>query len=92
MNSDDKIEEEEQVDKMEDDVFLRCIEASMLSDITLQGIESISKVYMHLPTTDNKKRIITTDTGEYKAIAEWLLETDGTSLMRVSIASFIPNF
>ncbi len=44
MNSDEKMEEEEQVDKMEDDVFLRCIEASMLSDITLQGIESITKV------------------------------------------------
>jgi DNA-directed RNA polymerase II subunit RPB1 len=44
MNSDEKMEDEEQVDKMEDDVFLRCIEASMLSDITLQGIESITKV------------------------------------------------
>ncbi|XP_015787229.1 DNA-directed RNA polymerase II subunit RPB1 [Tetranychus urticae] len=83
MNSDEKMEDEEQIDKMEDDVFLRCIEASMLSDITLQGIESITKVYMHQPTTDNKKRIILTDTGEYKAIVEWLLETDGTSLMRV---------
>ena len=82
MNSDDK-EEEEQTEKMEDDVFLRYIESSMLSDITLQGIESITKVYMHLPTTDNKKRIIITETGEYKAIAEWMLETDGTSLMRV---------
>lgn len=86
MNSDDKMAEEEDEqspDKMEDDVFLRCIEASMLSDITLQGIDSISKVYMHLPTTDNKKRIIITDTGDYKALAEWILETDGTSLMRV---------
>ncbi|KAI1289307.1 DNA-directed RNA polymerase II subunit RPB1 [Halotydeus destructor] len=83
MNSDDKQDDEEQVDKMEDDVFLRCIESSMLSDITLQGIEQIAKVYMHLPTTDNKKRIMTTDAGEFKAVAEWLLETDGTSLMRV---------
>jgi len=76
-------EEDETADKMEDDMFLRCIEANMLSDMTLQGIESISKVYMHLPQTDSKKRIITTETGEFKAIAEWLLETDGTSLMRV---------
>ncbi|KAG9511162.1 DNA-directed RNA polymerase II subunit RPB1, partial [Fragariocoptes setiger] len=85
MNSEDKSndDEEQALDKMEDDVFLRCIEASMLSDITLQGIESISKVYMHLPTTENKKRIVITDTGEYKALAEWILETDGTSLMRV---------
>ncbi|KAK9505662.1 hypothetical protein O3M35_009660 [Rhynocoris fuscipes] len=86
MNSDDGknlAEEEESVDKMEDDMFLRCIEANMLSDMTLQGIEAISKVYMHLPQTDSKKRIIVTETGEFKAIADWLLETDGTSLMKV---------
>ncbi|XP_073991699.1 RNA polymerase II subunit RpII215 [Rhodnius prolixus] len=86
MNSDDGknlTEEEESVDKMEDDMFLRCIEANMLSDMTLQGIEAISKVYMHLPQTDSKKRIIVTETGEFKAIADWLLETDGTSLMKV---------
>ncbi|XP_033231240.1 DNA-directed RNA polymerase II subunit RPB1 [Belonocnema kinseyi] len=86
MNSDDskfQDTEEESVDKMEDDMFLRCIEANMLSDMTLQGIEAIGKVYMHLPQTDSKKRIIITETGEFKAIAEWLLETDGTSLMKV---------
>jgi hypothetical protein len=38
---------------------------------------------MNLPQTDSKKRIIVTDTGEFKAIAEWLLETDGTSMMKV---------
>lgn len=85
MNSEDKFQEgeEEAVDKMEDDMFLRCIEANMLSDMTLQGIEAISKVYMHLPQTDSKKRITITDTGEFKAIGEWLLETDGTSMMKV---------
>lgn len=35
---------EEQVDKMEDDVFLRYIEANMLTDMTLQGIPQIAKV------------------------------------------------
>ncbi|XP_067669040.1 DNA-directed RNA polymerase II subunit RPB1-like [Haliotis asinina] len=84
MNSDEsKNEEEEIADKMEDDVFLRCIEANLLSDMTLQGIEAIAKVYMHLPTTDDKKRIFITDEGEYKAAAEWILETDGTALMKV---------
>jgi len=32
------------VDKMDDDVFLRCIESNMLTDMTLQGIEQICKV------------------------------------------------
>ena len=40
---------------MEDDLFLRCIEANMLSDMTLQGLEVISKVYMHLPSTDDEE-------------------------------------
>lgn len=74
------------MDKMDDDVFLRCIESNMLTDMTLQGIEAISKVYMHLPQQDNKKRIVITEQGDFKAIAEWLLETDGVSLMRVSIS------
>ena len=51
-------DEDEVVDKMEDDVFLRCIEANMLTDMTLQGIEQIAKVYMHLPREENKKRTV----------------------------------
>ncbi len=38
---------------------------------------------MHLPNTKDKQRMIITEAGEFKAIAEWLLETDGTALMRV---------
>lgn len=71
------------IDKMDDDMFLRFIESNMLSEMTLQGIEAITKVYMHLPNTDSKKRIIITETGEFKSISDWLLETDGTSLMKV---------
>ena len=65
----------------------------MLSDMTLQGLEAIGKVYMHLPSTDDKKRIVITEAREFKvqkkiknpnllfsqALAVWLLETDGTS-------------
>lgn len=51
---------------MDDDVFLRCIEANMLTDMTLQGIETVAKVYMHLPTENNKKRVIINDQGEFK--------------------------
>lgn len=52
---------------MDDDVFLRCIEANMLTDMTLQGIETVGKVYMHLPKSENKKkRIIINPDGEIK--------------------------
>ena len=82
----DKMQEasgEEAADKMEDDVFLKLIEANMLSDMTLQGIESISKVYMCHADRNEKKRIEITDEGEFKAMDEWILETDGTALMKV---------
>ncbi|TKR81910.1 hypothetical protein L596_015707 [Steinernema carpocapsae] len=82
-NSDKGGSDEEQVDKMEDDVFLRCIESNMLSDLTLQGIEAISKVYMHKPQTDDKKKITITSDGSFKSQSEWILETDGTALMKV---------
>ena len=67
-------------------MFLRCIEANMLTDMTLQGIEAISKVYMNLPHEDTKKRVTITDDGEFKHLSEWILETDGVSLMRVSFS------
>ena len=76
-------QDEEQLDKMEDDTFLRCLESNLLSDMALQGIEQISKVYMHWPTQDSKKRIIINSDGEYKALQEWILETDGVNLMKV---------
>lgn len=77
---------------MDDDVFLRCIEANMLTDMTLQGIEAISKVYMNLPNEDNKKRVTITEDGEFKHISEWILETDGVSLMRVSTSIILFGF
>lgn len=38
---------------MDDDVFLRCIESNMLTDMTLQGIEQISKVWRAPPPVSN---------------------------------------
>uniref|UniRef100_A0A915EMD6 DNA-directed RNA polymerase n=1 Tax=Ditylenchus dipsaci TaxID=166011 RepID=A0A915EMD6_9BILA len=74
---------EEQIDKMEDDVFLRCIETNLLSDLTLQDVDSISKVYMHKPITEDKKHVCITEDGGIKMVAEWILETDGTALLEV---------
>jgi DNA-directed RNA polymerase II subunit RPB1 len=44
--------------RMDNDTFLRCLESSMLSDLTLQGIEAISKVYMVNPKLDESKKRI----------------------------------
>lgn len=80
---------------MENDKFLRCIEADMLvemklqviysalelkiktkilqiytlSSLSMQGIGSIDKMFIHLPQTEQKKRIVVTETREFKAIA-----------------------
>lgn len=59
---------------------------SHYDDDLLEGLHSelvLLQVYMHLPQTDNKKKIIITEDGEFKALQEWILETDGVSLMRV---------
>jgi DNA-directed RNA polymerase II subunit RPB1 len=38
---------------------------------------------MHLPKEESKKRIIINKEGEFSAQQDWILETDGTSLMKV---------
>ena len=81
--TDDADANEEQVDKIPDDQFLKLIEQNILSDMSLQGIETIGKVYMTQPIEKEKKRIELSDEGEFKAITEWVLETDGTAFMKV---------
>jgi len=85
MNSDEgkDTEIEEHSDKMEDDVLLRYIESNMISGLTLQGIPEIAKVYMHLPKEESKKRIMFNKAGEFEAVQDWILETDGTALQTV---------
>ena len=58
MNNDQKSEiddnDDQETEKMEDDTFLRYIEANILTDMTLHGIQQISKVteisriYLHI--------------------------------------------
>jgi len=38
---------------------------------------------MHLPKEESKKRIVITKEGEFNAVQDWILETDGTALMRI---------
>ncbi len=86
VHNDDKsaeTETEDMVDQMQDDQFLKLIEQNILSDMTLQGIESITKVYMTQPIEKEKKRIEINEDGEFKSMTEWVLETDGTAFMKV---------
>ncbi|KAI3381551.1 hypothetical protein SNEBB_008712 [Seison nebaliae] len=69
--------------KMDDEVFLRYLEAQVLADLTLKGIEAITKVYMHKPKEKSKKLININKDGEFCETEEWILETDGSSLIEV---------
>lgn len=80
---------EEIMDRLSDDQFLKLIEQNILSDMTLQGIESIAKVYMTQPIEKEKKRVEINEEGEFKSITEWVLETDGTAFMKVLAEKYV---
>jgi DNA-directed RNA polymerase II subunit RPB1 len=72
---DGKGDEDEEV-SMEEDVFLRKIEHNMLNEITLCGVENITRVFIseNKYTSVNSEGLIKADKSEY------ILETDGTNL------------
>lgn len=70
--------------RMDDDTFLPCLESPMLSDLTSEEIEDISKVDMVNSELDQlKKRVQVNDDGEIEGIAHWMSETDRTSSEKV---------
>ncbi|CAF2990482.1 unnamed protein product [Rotaria sp. Silwood2] len=86
LSTEEEGEEEEQnnIRYMDDNTFLQCLQSSMLSDLTLQGIEGISKVYMIRSIFDDTlKKIQINHNGEIEKISEWILKTDGTALKKV---------
>lgn len=75
---------ESAVGEMPDQTLLKHIESNILTDLSLQGIPAISKVYMLQPHNQkSKKKTVIDDKGEFKSITEWILETDGTALRQV---------
>jgi len=52
--------------------------------LTLKGIDPIRKVHLHRPQpNDLTRRVTSKDTGEFLPVNEWMLETDGSSLLKV---------
>ncbi|GMI08152.1 hypothetical protein TrLO_g5004, partial [Triparma laevis f. longispina] len=68
----------------EDDVFLRRLEKNMLGKLKLRGIEDVKKVFMR----EGKKTIWNDNVG-FDVQNEWVLETDGTSLLEVLSVDYI---
>ena len=75
--NEDKDDEDDE--RLEEDIFLRRIEHNMLNDITLCGIEKISRVFISEAkyTSIDESGLIRAENPEY------FLETDGTNLSAV---------
>lgn len=63
----------------EDDILLKRLEKSMLSDLKLRGIDDVKKVFMR----GGAKRSVWDDLKGFGLREEWVLETDGTNLLPV---------
>jgi len=68
---------DEDTNAEDEDVFLRQIEANMLTQLQLKGIKGITKVFIR--GTDH---IVGSEAG-YKKIEEWVLDTEGVNLQGV---------
>jgi DNA-directed RNA polymerase II subunit RPB1 len=66
----------------EDYMFLKKFEANMLSQLTLKGVEGVTRVFMREP----KRETVDRETGQTKTVSEWVLDTEGVNLMAVMCA------
>lgn len=63
----------------DDDVFLKVIEGSMLSQVKLQGVSGIRKVFLR----EAKRTRLDRAAGGFTTDTEWVLDTEGVNLMEV---------
>jgi DNA-directed RNA polymerase II subunit RPB1 len=74
--------DEDGIGAIEEDIFLRQLENTMLNSIGLRGVKGIRRVFLmnHDKTVIIEDGSIKTGGDDYK---EWVLETDGTNLKQV---------
>ncbi len=68
----------EDEDHIEEDVFLKRIEANMLNSIDLRGIDGIRRVFLV-----EHKGVAINPRGEFENKTEWILESEGVNLREV---------
>jgi len=66
----------------EDYMFLKKFESNMLTQLTLRGLDGVTRVFMREP----KREIVDRETGQSKTVTEWVLDTEGVNLMAVMCA------
>ena len=62
--------------------ILKKFESNMLSQLTLRGVEGVTRVFMREP----KRETVDRETGACKTVSEWVLDTEGVNLMAVMCA------
>lgn len=72
-------DDDEAARAIEEDVFLKRIEASMLNSVSLRGIDGIRRVFL----VDHKTTRLDQNTGEFLPANEWILETEGINMLQV---------
>ncbi|KZT68820.1 DNA-directed RNA polymerase II, subunit 1 [Daedalea quercina L-15889] len=72
--------DEDDMETVEEDIFLRQLENTMLNSIKLRGVPGIQRVFLL-----EHDRVVVTEEGSIKAHEqkEWVLETDGVNLKAV---------
>lgn len=76
--SDKTADEQDEENATPEDVFLKQVEGSMLSQISLGGIDGIERAFI----VEHKRDVIG-ENGEFNKVSEWVLETDGINLRKV---------
>ena len=71
-------DEKEAQEEDEEDLLLKQLEASMLDDVSLGGIEGVSRAFLV-----EKPRPLIRESGDLTTQDEWILETDGINLKKV---------
>merc|ERR1712176_925357 len=75
----DKAGDADAADDEGDEKFLKKIEESMLTEMTLRGVDRIRRVFMRQP----KRDVVDPKTGHLTMISEWVLDTEGVNLSAV---------
>ena len=78
MESSNDEKDSSQPSRVEEDIFLKRIERSMLENIALKGIEGINRVFIV-----ETRRSFINEEGSFENVKEWLLETEGINLREV---------
>ena len=76
-------ETEKNMEKMEDDTFLRHLETQMQNELALKGIPAIKGIHLCQSSAKTKQIRVMNADGDFAITNNWYLESEGTSMREV---------